>query len=130
MINSCTFVGRLVKDPEVKQTQSGVSYVMFAIAVERSYAAEGKERETDFIDCRAWRGTADFIGKWFKQGSWIGVEGEMQTSTYEAQDGLKRKSVFCQVRQASFVGSAQKSEKPSQAAPEGFQPLNDDDIPF
>lgn len=128
MINSCVFAGRLAKDPELKQTQSGVSYAQFTLAVERNYAVEGKDRETDFIDCRAWRGTADFIGKWFHKGSWIGVEGEMQTNMYEAQDGSKRKSVYCQVRQASFVGSREKAED-SQVAPEGFTRLPDN-VPF
>ena len=128
MINNCVFAGRMAKDPELKQTQSGVSYAQFTLAVERNYAAEGKDRETDFIDCRAWRGTADFIGRWFHKGSWIGVEGEMQTNMYEAQDGSKRKSVYCQVRQASFVGPREKA-KDSQAATEGFTQLPDD-VPF
>lgn len=134
MINNLVLVGRMAKDAEVKQTQSGVTYANFSIAVERSYAAEGRERETDFIDCRAWRNTAEFVGKWFKKGSWIGIEGELQTNTYEGQDGVKRKAVYCQVRQVSFVGAAQRNTEntqPEQAAPvAGFTKLNDDDIPF
>lgn len=138
MINNLVLVGRLTKDPEGRQTQSGVSYANFTVAVERSYSGEGKERETDFIDCRAWRGAAEFVTKWFKKGSWIGVEGELQTSNYEAQDGSKRKAVYCQVRQISFVGAAQKDGTGQQApkpaadpAPvDGFARMTDDDIPF
>lgn len=137
MINNSVLVGRLVKDPELKQTQSGVSYVNITLAVERSYAAEGKDRETDFIDCRAWRNTAEFIAKWFTKGSWIGVEGEIQTNNYEGQDGVKRKAVYIQIRQVSFVGSAQKQngqqaeQQTGPAAPvDGFARLTDDDIPF
>ena len=132
MVNNCTFVGRLAKDPEIKSTQSGVHYANFTLAIERSYAAEGKERETDWIDCRAWRTSADFIGKYFRKGSWISVEGEMQTSNYEAQDGTKRKLTYCQVRQAGFVGAKQSTEgeKQGAAAPvEGFSAI-DDDVPF
>lgn len=129
MINNCVFAGRLAKDPEMRETQSGVSYVQFTMAVERNYAAEGKDRETDFIDCRAWRGTAEFIGRWFKKGSWIGVEGEMQTNMYEAQDGTKRKTVYCQVRQASFVGPMQRQENENKAPVEGFTKM-DDNTPF
>lgn len=138
MINNLVLAGRLAKDPETRETQSGVKYANLTIAVERSYAAEGRERETDFIDCRAWRGTAEFIGRWFHKGDWIGVEGELQTSTYEAQDGTKRKAVYCQIRQASFLGASQRNgtgqaaqQKPAQDSPvPGFSKLNDDDIPF
>lgn len=140
MINNCTFVGRMVKDPELKRTQSDVPYVMFTIAVERSYVAKGEERETDFIDCRAWRGTAEFVAKYFPKGSWIALEGELQTNMYEAQDGSKRKAYYIQCRQVSFAGSAQRQTQ-ATAKPESLPPMHteqgsmpelipDDDIPF
>lgn len=117
MLNNCSFVGRFVKDPESRSTQSGVTYTNFTLAVERNYSPEGGERETDFLDFKAWRRTAEFICKYFKKGSWIGIDGEMQTSTYETEDGSKRKSVYCLVRQASFVGSASKSKDDDQEDP-------------
>ena len=134
MINNCVFVGRFVKDPEIKSTQSGVKYALFTLAIERNYAPEGGERETDFIDFRAWRGTAEFIGKWFHKGSWLGVEGELQTSSYEAEDGSKRKSVYCLVKQASFVGSKSGDSpeaKPTSTdvKPEDFEEANEE-VPF
>lgn len=131
MLNNCTFVGRLVKDPEIKTTQSGVTYLSFTLAVERNYAPEGGERITDFIDFKAWRGTADFICKWFKKGSWIGVDGELQTSSYEMEDGSKRKSVYILVRQASFAGSASKDQKPAEPtiSSDDFKEVNEV-IPF
>lgn len=132
MINVCAIVGRLAKDPELKQTQSGVAYTVITVAVERPYAGEGKEKQTDFIDCRAWRGTAEFIAKWFKKGSWIGLDGSINVDNYEAQDGTKRRFYYLNVRQASFVGSNKEagSEKPASDAPEGFTKIKDEDIPF
>lgn len=127
-LNNCTFLGRLTKDPDKGQTSSGVSYARFCIAVDREYVKEGETRQADFIDCLAWRGTADFIAKWFHKGDMIGVTGSMQTGSYE-KDGVKRKTCECLIRSASFAGNANKDN--SAAAPvDGFQPLNDDDIPF
>ena len=137
MLNNCSFVGRFTKDQEVKVTQSGVSYVNFSLAVERNYAADGSERITDFLDFKAWRGTAEFIGKWFKKGSWIAIEGEMQTSTYQAEDGSNKKSVYCLVRQASFAGSAgsaqakpQEQQSHSPVSSDQFQTVSEEDCPF
>lgn len=130
-INNCTFFGRLTKDPEHGQTNSGVSWARFCIAVDRGYVKEGEERKADFIDCTAWRGTADFIVKWFHKGDAIGVTGEMQTGTYEGNDGVKRKTCECVVRTASFAGGKKPQEdKPAAAPVEGFEPLGADDVPF
>lgn len=131
MLNNCSFTGRFVKDPESKSTQSGVTYVNFTLAVERNYAPEGGERITDFIDFKAWRGTAEFICKWFKKGSWVAVDGELQTSSYETEDGSKRKSVYVLARNVSFVGSAkddQKTEEPTVSV-QDLKEVNDI-IPF
>ena len=77
-INSTVIVGRLTRDPEVKQTQSGISVCNFTLAVDRQYKS-GDERLTDFIDCVAWRHTADFLGKYFSKGDPVGVTGHIQT---------------------------------------------------
>ena len=127
-INSCTFLGRLTRDPEAGRTGSDVSYCRFSIAVDRAYVKEGEERKADFIDCVAWRGTADFVSKWFKKGDMIGVVGSLQTGTYE-KDGVKRKSWDILVQQVSFAGKKQESTT-QPSAPEGFEPINDDNIPF
>lgn len=101
-INSVVLVGRLGKDVEVKQTQSGVPFCNFSVAVDRSYK-QGDERVTDWIDCTAWRGTAEFIGKYFHRGSMIGVTGSLEVRKWETDDGQKRSTMYVSVQNASFV---------------------------
>ena len=128
-LNNCTFLGRLTKDPDAGKTQSDVSYCRFCVAVDRGYVKEGEERKADFIDCTAWRGTADFIAKYFHKGDIIGVTGSIQTGTYE-KDGVKRKTWDLMVQQASFAGKKNEGSENASKPPEGFTPLTDDDIPF
>lgn len=127
-INNCTFLGRLTRDPEAGKTASDVSYCRFGVAVDRAYVKEGEERKADFIDCLAWRGTADFIAKWFKKGNMIAVSGSIQTGTYE-KDGVKRKTWELVIREASFAGEKREQEQPAEV-PEGFTRISDEDIPF
>ena len=108
MINNVVLMGRLVADPELRTTPTGVSVTSFAIAVERSYAKQGEERGADFIDIVAWRQSADFITRYFRKGSMIAIEGSLQTRTYTDKEGNKRKAVEVLVNRASFCGS--KSE--------------------
>ena len=105
MINNVVLMGRLTAAPELKTTQSGISTVRFSIAVERRYNKQGEERQTDFIDCVAWRQTAEFVSKYFNKGSMIAVEGSIQTRNYEDKNGNKRKAVEVQVDNVSFCGS-------------------------
>ena len=129
-INSCTFVGRLSRDPELKKTDSGVPYVMFSIAVDRDYVKKGEERICDWIDCIAWRATAEFICKYFRKGNGIGLVGQMQTQSYD-KDGEARKSVRLYVDRVSFVEKRQDQTQKTQEnepATDGF--TKDDDIPF
>ena len=105
MINNVVLMGRLTSVPELKTTQSGISTVRFSIAVERRYNKQGEERQTDFIDCVAWRQTAEFVSKYFNKGSMIAVEGSIQTRNYEDKNGNKRKAVEVQVDNVSFCGS-------------------------
>lgn len=128
-LNNCTFLGRLTKDPDVGKTQSDVSYCRFCVAVDRAFAREGEERKADFIDCTAWRGTADFIAKYFHKGDMIGVTGSIQTGTYE-KDGVKMKTWSLMVQQASFAGKKNEGSESASKPPEGFEPLTDQDTPF
>ena len=98
-------MGRLTAAPELKTTQSGISTVRFSVAVERRYNKQGEDRQTDFIDCVAWRQTAEFVSKYFNKGSMIAVEGSIQTRNYEDKNGNKRKAVEVQVDNVSFCGS-------------------------
>ena len=105
MINNVVLMGRLTAVRELKTTQSGISTVRFSVAVERRYNKQGEERQTDFVDCVAWRHTAEFVSKYFNKGSMIAVEGSIQTRNYEDKNGNKRKAVEVQVDNVSFCGS-------------------------
>ena len=86
MINSVVLVGRLTKDPELKYTQSGVAVCRFTLAANRPFKTNGKQ-EADFINCVAWRKTAENMANFLKKGSLTGVEGRIQTSNFEGKDG-------------------------------------------
>lgn len=133
MINSAVIMGRLTYEPELRATPSGVSVVRFQVAVDRNYQKAGEERKTDFIDCTAWRQTAEFVCKYFHKGSMIAVEGSLQTDNYTDQNGEKRKSVQLVASQVSFCGSkAESGAKMAAPAPDAeFEPIDDgDDLPF
>ena len=104
MINRVVLMGRLVADPELKTTASGVSVTTFRIAVDRSYVKSGEERQADFFDIVAWRYTAEFICKHFRKGSLIAIDGQLQSRTYQANDGSKRSVVEVVADNASFTG--------------------------
>lgn len=89
MINNTTLVGRLTKDPELRHTNSGIAVTSFTLAVERNYTNAQGERETDFITCQSWRGTAEIIGKLGVKGALVGVTGNIQTRNYDNNQGQK-----------------------------------------
>ena len=89
MINRVVLVGRLTKDPELRYTPSGVPMARFTIAVNRTFSNQQGEREADFISCIAWRKQAENLANFMKKGSLIGVEGRIQTGSYEGQDGKR-----------------------------------------
>lgn len=89
MLNNVTLMGRLTKDPEIRTTGSGIPTTTFSIAVDRDYGKDGK-RETDFPTIVAWRGTAEFVGKYFRKGSMIVVSGRLQTRNFTDKEGNKR----------------------------------------
>jgi single-strand DNA-binding protein len=94
MLNKVLIMGRLTRDPELKQTNSGVSVVSFSLAVERDFKdKQSGEKTTDFIDCVAWRGTADFVAKYFTKGRMAVVEGKIQVRDWMDKEGNKRKAV-------------------------------------
>ena len=84
-------MGRLTRDPELRRTGSGIAVASFTVAVDRDFAQDGK-KETDFIDCVAWRKTGEFVSKYFKKGSMIVVKGRLQIRNWNDKDGNKRKS--------------------------------------
>ena len=86
MLNTAILMGRLTADPELRKTTSGLSVTSFTVAVERNYKS-GEERQADFINVVAWRGTADFVSTYFKKGQMIAVQGSIQTRNYEDKNG-------------------------------------------
>lgn len=130
--NKSLIAGRLTADPELKKTPSGVSVTSFTVAVNRPKDKEGN-RTADYIECQAWRNTAEFISKYFSKGSAIFVEGSIQTRSYEDKNGNKRKATELLINSAHFVES-KKDSQPTYTAAETptFEELteNDDELPF
>jgi single-strand DNA-binding protein len=114
MINNVTLTGRLTKDPELKYTPSGVGVASLTIAVNRPFANDKGEKETDFIFCVAWRKTGETMANFLKKGSLIGVTGRLQTRSYEDKSGKRQFVTEVVVEQFSFLESKQetKTEQP------------------
>lgn len=146
--NKVILVGRIVADPELKQTQNGVTVTNFTIAVDRQYS-RGEEKQTDFPTIIAWRSLAEFICKYFKKGSAILIEGELQTRSWTDQQGNKRfatevvaaEARFCEPKKNSETNNASHNQNAAQGQNFGsgsyvpadyiFPPnAGDDDLPF
>lgn len=106
MLNKVILMGRLTRDPEFRQTTSGVPVCRFSIAINRQFAnKQTGERETDFIDCDAWRQTAEFVSRYFNKGSMILVEGQLRNNNYTDNNGVKHYSMRVLVDNVSFCES-------------------------
>ena len=92
MLNKIILMGRLTRDPELRRTQSGTAVTSFSLAVDRDFKSQSGEKETDFIDIVAWRGTAEFVSKYFTKGRMAVVEGRLQIRDWTDRDGGKRRS--------------------------------------
>lgn len=131
-------MGRLTADPEHKQTPNGTGVTMFSIAVDRNYAPKDGERQTDFINIVAWRQTADFICRYFKKGSMIAVEGEINTRRYEDKNGNKRIAFEVVAQHVYFAGAKVQAEsKPDlpdlsrfENLDLSYEEIDDPDLPF
>lgn len=123
MLNVCTIMGRLVRDPELRRTGSGVAVASFTLAVDRDFAKDGGEKEVDFIDCIAWRGAGEFVSKYFSKGSMAIVSGRLQIRSWTDKDGNKRRNAEI-VSENVYFGEAKKDH--SQSA-HGFAPIEDPD---
>ena len=111
MLNHITLMGRLVRDPELRRTGSGIAVASFRIAVDRDYAPkDGGERKADFIDCVAWRQTGEFISKYFTKGRMIVVDGRLEMRDWTDKDGNKRTSAEVIVDNAYFGDSKRDGE--------------------
>ena len=146
MLNRVILMGRLTADPELKKTNSDISVTSFSLAVDRNYG-KGADRQTDFINCVAWRQTAEFISRYFSKGRLMAVEGSLQVRNYVDRNENKRQAVEVVVDQAYFADSKNAtSASDSYSAPastassfgyssgaaEDFEEVSDDeeDLPF
>lgn len=141
MLNVICLQGRLVHDPEVKYTQSGAAVTTFAVAVERNRAGQDGQRPVDYIDIVAWQNTAEFVGKYFRKGSMIAVNGSLQTRTYEDKEGKKRKVFEVVADNVHFAGAKNEGGKHEQGDADDTSFINtlqntftevqvNDDLPF
>ena len=118
MLNHITIMGRLVRDPELRRTGSGVAVTSFTVAVDRDFGkTEAGERETDFIDCVAWRQTGEFVSKYFAKGRMAVVSGRLQIRNWTDKDGNKRRTAEVVADNVYFGESKRQSEGGSYAAP-------------
>lgn len=111
MLNSISLMGRFTRDPEYKKTPNGTSVVSFTLAVDRDYS-NGESKTTDFIDCIAWRNTADFIAKYFRRGSMAIVNGSLQVRSWTDNENNKRKHAEVLVGNIYFGESKKREDQP------------------
>lgn len=150
MLNVAVIMGRLVADPELRHTPNDIAVTTFTLAVDRSYTKAGAEKQTDFIDVVAWRGTAEFVCKYFGKGRMMAVHGSIQTRSYTDKDGNKRKAFEIVASDVNFADSkrdggsggdygaqrpAADSAEPTSTYSNGSnddfeEMLGDDDLPF
>lgn len=152
MINNVVLVGRLTKDIELRKTQSGLSVASFTVACDRRLSQEQRnnnEQSADFISCVAWRGSADFLGNYAHKGDTVGVEGRIQTRSYD-RDGQKVYVTEIIANNVSILHSNQPKQaqtQPQQQAQtqneattqandpiedylNGYSDINSDELPF
>ena len=148
MINRVVLVGRITRDPETQQTNTGIPYVRFTIAVNRPFKDQNGERPADFINCVAWRNQAEFLQRFVKKGNQLAVEGRIQTNSYTDANGNNRQAFDILVESVSNLEPASKNDgyQPQPPFGNGFQPLgqtqshqgleqvefevSEDDLPF
>jgi single-strand DNA-binding protein len=119
-MNKVILMGRLTKDPELRNTQQGTMVCSFSMAVNRRFVKEGQQN-ADFINCTAWRNTAEFVSKYFSKGNMIAVVGSLQTRTWEGQDGKKQYAMDVVVDEAYFTGSKESTSPSPSAMPSEFE---------
>lgn len=140
MINAVTLIGRLTKKPELKTTQSGLSVVQFTLAVDRQF---GKDKQADFISCVAWRKTAELVAQYTDKGRMVGVQGRIQTRSYDDRDGKRVYVTEVVADNVQFIDSRNGKQESTGWSPQpqpdagkgnpfsGSTPeVSSDDLPF
>lgn len=126
-MNTVTIMGRFTRDPELRFTQSNVAVTSFALAVNRPVSKD-KDQQADFIDCVAWRNTAEFVSRYFGKGDMIGITGHLQTRNYEDKNGVNRKVTEVLVDRCDFCGSRNNDNSHNQRN-DGFVEFTGDEEP-
>ena len=129
-MNKVCLIGRLTANPELKYTNSNVAFTRFTLAVNRNFNNQDGMREADFINCLAWRKTAEIIAKYLSKGRQIGIEGRIQTGSYEDKDGNKRQSFDVVVDDMTFLGKMEETENKKDDTTFYTSDVNDDSDPF
>lgn len=112
MLNHITIMGRLVRDPELRRTGNGIAVASFTLAVDRDYSGkDSNDKETDFIDCVAWRATGEFVSKYFTKGRMMVVSGRLQIRTWDDKEGNKRRSAEVVCDNCYFGDNSKKPEE-------------------
>lgn len=134
MLNCITLMGRLTRDPELRYTPQNTPVASFTLAVDRDYQPGGNERQTDFIDCVAWRKTAEFVSKYLQKGRMAVVTGRLQLRDWTDRDGGKRRVAEVVADNVYFADAKPKAaEAPVDVSPPGFDELSPDEggeLPF
>ena len=130
-MNKVILIGNLTKDPEITSTTGGISVTRFTVAVTRRFKNAEGEYESDFINCVAWRNTAEFVHKYFKKGQKLAVTGSIQTRSYDAQDGSKRYVTEVVADEVEFVEKRSSGDNGGmQREIDKLEPIEDDTLPF
>ena len=133
MLNKIIIMGRLTADPELRRTGSGIAVTSFTLAVDRDFSSkEGGEKETDFIDCVAWRSTGEFVANYFAKGRMAVVAGRLQIRLYTDKDGNKRRAAEVIADNVYFGDSKNSSTSQSPAPLQTFSAMEipDYELPF
>jgi single-strand DNA-binding protein len=125
VLNRVILIGRLVADPQLRYTQSGVAVTSFTIAVDRSFTSQNGERETDFIDIVTWRKLAETCANHLNKGRLVAVEGRLQIRSYDDRDGIRRKAAEVVADQVQFLDWPNRERETTDLPESGF-----DDVPF
>ena len=132
MLNILVIQGRLTRDPEIRSTKNGSTVAGFTLAVDRDWQPGGSEKQTDFIDCSAWRSTAGFVERNFRKGQLVVVKGRLESRKWQDRDGNSRVNWECQVDDCWFCGD--RTERPGvDVPPPTMEELPDGDsgdLPF
>lgn len=131
MLNTITIMGRLTRDPELRYTQSNTPVASFTLAVDRDFSGrDGGDKQTDFIDCVAWRGTGEFVDRYFSKGSMAIVSGRLQIRSWTDDNGNKRRNAEV-VGEHVYFGESKRREASADISAADFEDLDDDgELPF